>query len=101
MLTSFLCHCSEFDPWRTASVSSQDRPGGELASTASAPIVMIAAGKHCEDLTVQNNRYLMSVQIQLVNQMVDWVNEFYNGTAPNQTRDTEPLPPITRLFGFL
>lgn len=44
----------EFDPWRTASVSSGYRPGGALKSTAEAPVNITPQGVHCYDLILKN-----------------------------------------------
>jgi len=44
----------QFDPWKSASVSSQFRPGGPLASTAQHPVNIVPDGVHCFDLILQN-----------------------------------------------
>ncbi|OAA59764.1 Peptidase S28 [Niveomyces insectorum RCEF 264] len=91
----------EFDPWRPASVSSPDRPGGPLVATADAPVVLVRGGKHCEDLAVRHDAYLQGLQVKEVNQVVQWVNEFYNSTASQGKERTVPeFAPITQLRGY-
>ncbi|KAL1861845.1 hypothetical protein VTK73DRAFT_6905 [Phialemonium thermophilum] len=69
----------EFDPWRSASVSSELRPGGPFSGTESAPLFLIPGGRHCSDLAARNgefNKDVASIQQQQVKQMVTWINEF-------------------------
>ena len=73
-------HQSEFDPWRSASVSSELRPGGPLNSTESAPVFLIPGSRHCNDLSRRNglfNAGVLNVQKQEISQMKKWVGEFY------------------------
>ncbi|KAI9742271.1 MAG: hypothetical protein M1818_004171 [Claussenomyces sp. TS43310] len=72
----------EFDPWRTTGVSSQFRPGGPLQSTPEAPVQVIPAGIHCSDLYMGDAKVNAGVQEVVdneVKQIVEWVNEFYDG----------------------
>lgn len=70
----------EFDPWRSASVSSELRPGGPLQSTARAPVYLLPKGIHCNDLQVRNaqaNSDVRTAHRSMVDTMVLWVDEFY------------------------
>ena len=69
----------EFDPWITASVSSEFRPGGPLQSTEKAPIGIIPGGFHCSDLRLRNglaNEGAQKVIDNQVAQIVKWVGEY-------------------------
>jgi len=69
----------EFDPWRTASVSSEFRPGGPKVSTAAAPIHVIPDGVHCFDLLAENGQVNAGVQAVInaeTAQIKAWVAEF-------------------------
>lgn len=71
---------SEFDPWRSASVSSELRPGGPLQDTAGAPVFLIAGSRHCNDLTWLNgevNADVRTAQTAQMELMTRWVGEFY------------------------
>jgi hypothetical protein len=52
----------QFDPWSTASMSSEFRPGGKLESTAEHPVNVIPAGVHCYDLILENAEVNAGVQ---------------------------------------
>ncbi|KAI0095404.1 peptidase S28 [Daldinia grandis] len=69
----------EFDPWRSASVASEFRPGGPLASTPDVPSILIPGSRHCNDLRVQNavNPDIEKAQADVVSQIAKWTNEFY------------------------
>ncbi|KAK3326997.1 serine carboxypeptidase S28 [Cercophora scortea] len=72
----------EFDPWRSASVSSEVRPGGPLQSTPAAPVFLIPGARHCNDLITMSgtvNADIHETQNAVVAQMVRWVDEFYHG----------------------
>ena len=78
---------SEFDPWRSASVSSELRPGGPLQSTKHAPVHLIPGARHCDDLdfmgtnsngeVTKKNADVLKVQAELIKQMAAWVAEWY------------------------
>jgi hypothetical protein len=71
----------EFDPWRTSGVSSQFRPAGQLASTPEHPVQIIPGGFHCSDLILKNGAVNAGVQNVIdneVDQIVAWVQEYYN-----------------------
>ncbi|KAM7186467.1 serine carboxypeptidase S28 [Rhypophila sp. PSN 637] len=70
----------EFDPWRSASVSSELRPGGPLQSTPEVPVYLLPKGIHCNDLNVRNaqaNSDLKTAHKSMVKTMVKWVDDFY------------------------
>lgn len=78
---------SEFDPWRSASVSSEFRPGGPLQSTDDTPVYLIKGGRHCNDMFTwwsERNEEIGHVQQQAVAKMSGWVNDFYNSTKRHQ-----------------
>ena len=72
---------SEFDPWRETSVSADlIRPGGPMASTVEAPVLLIPGGVHCADMFPTDGEYntgLQAVIDQAVAQMKTWVTEYY------------------------
>lgn len=71
---------SEFDPWRSASVSSEFRPGGLLQSTPQVPVYLLPNGIHCNDLNARNaqaNADLKKAHQSMIQTMVKWVDEFY------------------------
>lgn len=69
----------EFDPWRSASVSSEFRPGGPFEGTRKAPVVLIEGSRHCNDLTITNavHEPIKEAQAVLVEQITSWVADFY------------------------
>lgn len=68
----------EFDPWRSASVASEFRPGGPFNGTVDVPTILIEGGRHCNDLIKSNNVHLSvaAAQAAAVSQFVEWVGEF-------------------------
>nr|XP_036589823.1 serine carboxypeptidase S28 [Colletotrichum truncatum]KAF6801828.1 serine carboxypeptidase S28 [Colletotrichum truncatum] len=77
----------EFDPWRSASVSSELRPGGPLQSRPGAPVHVIPGARHCNDMLMRNaeaNADLKAVIDAEIEQLKTWVDEFYGGK--NKTR---------------
>ncbi|KAK4185600.1 putative serine protease [Podospora australis] len=77
----------EFDPWRSASVSSEYRPGGPQNSTRETPVHLIPGGRHCDDLGTINGEYGAGVkraQVESVAKMVEWVGEFYDAKLKEQ-----------------
>jgi hypothetical protein len=70
----------EFDPWRTSGMSSQFRPGGQLASTPEHPVQIIPGGFHCSDLILRNGAVNAGVQNVIDNEVAQiktWVAEYY------------------------
>lgn len=85
----------QFDPWRPTSMSSTSRPGGPLPSTPDAPVLLVAGGKHCEDLIVRphNNRtsaYLAGLQARELAYVAGWVDAFYDGAVQAGQNRTAP-----------
>ncbi|KAK4113371.1 hypothetical protein N656DRAFT_707943 [Canariomyces notabilis] len=71
----------EFDPWRSASVSSAFRPGGPMRSSREAPVYLIRGAHHCTDLNTRNgevNEDVRRAQLSVIAQMVEWIGEFYD-----------------------
>lgn len=68
----------EFDPWRSASVASEFRPGGQFKGTEETPAILIAGSRHCNDLLITNNvhRPVAEAQKQAISQFRKWVKEF-------------------------
>ncbi len=83
-----LIHLSEFDPWRSASVSSELRPGGPLKSSSAAPVFLIPGSRHCNDLTMKSgdvNPDIKNAQTAVITQMKTWVGEFYDQKGNSKT----------------
>lgn len=75
---------SEFDPWRSASVSSELRPGGPLASTEEAPVFLLSGATHCNDMYYRSgvaNAGAAAVQRKQIETMSKWVEDFYSRKA--------------------
>ncbi|KAL1311365.1 hypothetical protein AAFC00_001536 [Neodothiora populina] len=69
----------DYDPWREASVSSEFRDGGKLASTADHPVVIVPGGFHTSDLLTRNaqsNAGAATAIDAVVAQLKAWVDEF-------------------------
>ncbi|KAK0721033.1 serine carboxypeptidase S28 [Lasiosphaeris hirsuta] len=70
----------EFDPWRSASVSSEIRPGGPLQSTPEVPVLLAKGGIHCSDISTMNgevNKDIRNTQLTAVAHIKKWTDEFY------------------------
>ncbi|KAI1778508.1 endoprotease endo-Pro [Hypoxylon cercidicola] len=92
----------EFDPWRSASVASEFRPGGPLASTPDAPSILIPGSRHCNDLGVRNavNADIAEAQSDIVAQMAKWTGEFYgpaNGRRSFKSSVRRSKAPVGRV----
>ncbi|KAK0652468.1 putative serine peptidase [Cercophora newfieldiana] len=77
--TRLLWANGEHDPWRSASVSSEIRPGGPMQSTPEAPVFVIPEAIHCNDLSVRNaeaNGAIRTAQTEMIAIMKKWVGEF-------------------------
>ncbi|KAK1540561.1 serine carboxypeptidase S28 [Colletotrichum paranaense] len=84
----------EFDPWRSASVSSELRPGGPLKSRPGAPVHLIPGSRHCNDLLVRNgavNEDMQEVITAEIAQMKAWVDTFYASKGKYRRRSTRSL----------
>ncbi|KAK4224671.1 putative serine protease EDA2 [Podospora fimiseda] len=71
----------EFDPWRSASISSDFRDDGPFQSTTKQPVLIVKGGRHGYDLDAwigERVEEIGSVQRQAVTQMVKWVQQFYD-----------------------
>ena len=76
----------QFDPWKTAGVSSEYRPGGPLQSTPDVPVLVIPGGFHCSDLRLSNaaaNEGVAAIVDSAVDILKQWAREFY--TEKGQT----------------
>lgn len=70
----------EYDPWRTATVSSDFRPGGPFRGDKDRPVMVIPKASHCSDLIMKNaavNEGVRKVVDAEVAKMKEWVAEFY------------------------
>lgn len=78
----------EFDPWRSASVSSDFRPGGPFEGTEEAPVILIEGSRHCNDLTINNavHEPVKEAQAVLVKQITSWVGDFYKSNVRRTVR---------------
>ena len=77
----------EFDPWRSAGVSSEIRPAGPLQSTPAVPVNIVPGGVHCWDLWWSDPApaYLKEVVDTELATVAGWVAEFYNGTSSSSS----------------
>lgn len=70
----------QYDPWRPATVSADERPGGPLKSTKDAPVFVIPKAAHCNDYIYYNanaNPAAKKIFDSMVKTIVGWVDEFY------------------------
>lgn len=70
----------EYDPWRSASVASDFRPGGPFVGDEDRPAYVIPKAAHCNDMIVKNaavNAGVKKVVDAEVKKMKQWVDEFY------------------------
>lgn len=73
----------QFDPWRSAGVSSEFRPSGPVPSTSEMPIILIPGAVHTQDLYMASiTSYILHAQSQEVAQIVNWIKDFYQQTLP-------------------
>ncbi len=61
-------------------MSSDQRPGGPLGSTVTAPVFLIRHGSHCADLMSEVDT-VTAVQSREVEVIKQWVREFYDNKA--------------------
>lgn len=102
--TRLLYSNGEYDPWRSASVSSTFRPGGPLNGTDSVPVILINGSRHCNDLSLSNavNPAVAAAQQAEISQISDWVAEFYAAKSTggsNNTISSLPTNEGSRLQG--
>lgn len=70
----------QYDPWRSATVASDFRPGGPLQYTEKVPAYLIPKAAHCNDMIIKNaqvNEGVKKVVDAEVKKMKEWVDEFY------------------------
>lgn len=80
----------EYDPWRSASVSSTFRPGGPLDGSTDVPVILINGSRHCEDWSKKNaiNPAVAAAQHAEISQMSYWVSEFYSAKLAESSSAT-------------
>ncbi len=66
----------EFDPWKSATVSSEFRPDGPLASTDSAPVFVIKNGNHCPELIIGETAEALDSYEDMLNIMGNWLSQW-------------------------
>ncbi|KAK1982254.1 serine carboxypeptidase S28 [Colletotrichum cereale] len=91
----------EFDPWRSASMSSELRPGGPLQSRPGAPVHLIPGSRHCNDLLLKNadaNADVKAAVTAEVAQLKAWVGDFYTGKGKQRRRVTKTFGQAQRLI---
>ncbi|KAK4443213.1 putative serine peptidase [Podospora aff. communis PSN243] len=69
----------EHDPWRSASVSSEIRPGGPMPSTPEAPVFVLPEAIHCNELLMRNadaNEAIRTAQIEMIGIMKKWLADW-------------------------
>ncbi|KAH6681003.1 putative serine peptidase [Halenospora varia] len=72
--TRVMFSSGEFDPWRSAGVSSEFRPGGPMVSTSDIPIFIVPGGIHTQDLSNPDaTPEIAALQVQEVAQMKRWI----------------------------
>ncbi|KHN94776.1 Peptidase S28 [Metarhizium album ARSEF 1941] len=70
----------EYDPWRSASVASDFRPGGPFVGDEARPSYVIPRAAHCNDMIIKNARVNSGAKKVVdaeVSKMKDWVDAFY------------------------
>lgn len=79
-LETNLTRSSEFDPWRSAGMSSEFREGGPFQSTPEQPLQIIPGGYHCSDYEIPNGAVNAGVKTVIDNEIAQikaWVAEYY------------------------
>jgi hypothetical protein len=93
-ITRLLESNGQFDPWRDATVSAVDRPGGPMASTPDHPVILMPEGVHCSDYYQRDwdsNAEVKRTVDEEIRIMRRWVRDFYehggeaNGHPNEQT----------------
>ncbi|OAA34976.1 Peptidase S28 [Metarhizium rileyi] len=70
----------EYDPWRSATVGSDYRPGGPFVGDEERPSLVIPKAAHCNDMIIENanvNPGVKKVVDAEVKKMKEWVDAFY------------------------
>ncbi|XP_014550039.1 hypothetical protein COCVIDRAFT_116699 [Bipolaris victoriae FI3] len=81
----------EFDPWRSASVSSVFRPDGPMQSTSQQPIILIKGVQHQADMYVRNriNKEVREAMDTGIAQISRWVLDFYTENSKTLAHDLQ------------
>ncbi|KIO21858.1 hypothetical protein M407DRAFT_10201 [Tulasnella calospora MUT 4182] len=82
----------EFDPWRSASLSSRAAPA--FVDTPTQEITVIPSGHHCWDWTMANaivNTDVMQTQDLGISKLRDWLMDWYEA-HPNIKNNLPPAP---------
>ncbi|ORY69115.1 serine carboxypeptidase S28 [Pseudomassariella vexata] len=89
--TRMLSSEGEFDPWRSASVSSVFRPGGPFDGTEAAPVILMEGSIHCLDLIVSNAVHpsIAAAQKQEIAQISTWVDEYYTAKKAKEVTNAK------------
>ncbi|KAH6652526.1 serine carboxypeptidase S28 [Truncatella angustata] len=68
----------EADPWRSASVASEFRPGGPFNGTSETPAIIMEGARHCNDLLQKNSVHpsVAAAQAAAISQFEEWVGEY-------------------------
>lgn len=84
--TKLMLSGGTFDPWGSAGVMSEYRPGGPMVSTPEFPLFLFPEGNHCPDLYYPNpNKELTRILDLEIAQINAWVQEFYTQGPGNNT----------------
>ncbi|XP_014550167.1 hypothetical protein COCVIDRAFT_116260 [Bipolaris victoriae FI3] len=83
----------EFDPWRSASVSSVFRPDGPMQSTSQQPIILIKGVQHQADMYVRNriNKDVREAMDTGIAQISRWVLDFHVEKSKTLTQYTSQV----------
>ena len=87
----------QFDPWRSATVSSDYRPSGPLASTAETPIFIVEGGVHVPDLIINPNS---PDQVSVVEQEIAVVDACASGIQCLMKRNVTILRDMIFFLGL-
>lgn len=70
----------EFDPWKSATVSSEFKPGGPLNGTDDIPVFIVPNGNHVPEMIIYQNR---PEQIAVVNQCLKVMDKWLKAFKPS------------------
>jgi hypothetical protein len=86
-----IAHSREYDPWRSAGVSSRFRPGGPVAHTPSMPVFLIPRAVHAQDLYMDDViPEVLKARSKEIAQLKVWVDEYYHQPPPSNTMSSAP-----------
>ncbi|GAP82894.1 putative serine carboxypeptidase S28 [Rosellinia necatrix] len=66
----------EHDPWKSATVAADSRPGGPIESSDEIPSLIVEKGVHVPDLVLDGSEYQNAVIEQAVAIMGGWLNDW-------------------------